>query len=208
MKKGILFDIDGTILDTSEFVFTAVEHTFKTHSLKTTKEEIENVKGKPLLEFYKTLFPNQDFEAFAKTHHEFQVGRYQSGMLFPNVETTLKKLKDSGYKIAAVSNRSNKGLVESLGLNGVLQYFDTIVGTDNVVNPKPHPDHPMQALKNMEILAEDAIMVGDTQTDILAGKNAKIKTVGVTYGWIGNDIKKHNPDFIIDSLPELLKILK
>ena len=58
-------------------------------------------------------------------------------------------------------------------------------------------------LKNKE-----TVIVGDTENDILAGKAAGIKTVGVTYGWIGKDIKKANPDFVIDNIEELLKVLK
>ncbi len=75
-------------------------------------------------------------------------------------------------------------------------------------NPKPHKDHPLKALEILEVDRKDAILVGDTDKDILAGKNAGIKTVGVTYGWIGEEIKKSQPDFVIDDIEELLDILR
>ena len=88
------------------------------------------------------------------------------------------------------------------------EYFDVIVAADDVVNPKPHKDHLLVALEYLKIQPEEAFMVGDTENDILAGKNAGVKTVGVTYGWMGKDIAKHKPNYVIDDMDQLTEILK
>lgn len=206
--KAVLFDIDGTILDTHDSIFRAVKYTLDKHGLSVTEEQLIRAKGKPLKEFYKSLFPELEHDLLAKTHHDYVDGKPDMSKVFPNVEQVLKKLKTDGILIAAVSNRAKVGLVESLKSGKVYKYFDVILGLDDVKNPKPHKDHPLKALEILGIDQESAIMVGDTENDILAGKNAGIKTVGVTYGWIGQDIKNHKPDFVIDGLEELLKVLK
>lgn len=207
MKKAVLFDIDGTILDTYDFVFTAVKYTLDKHNLTVTEEKLTQAKGKPLVEFYKFIFPNQDYKLFSQTHDDYQQDKFGLGKPFPGVKKVLKKIKSQGFLIAAVSNRSRDSIVNSLKLGKVYDYFDVIVALEDVENPKPHKDHPLKALEFSGVQAEFAIMVGDTENDILAGKSAGIKTVGVTYGWIGNEIKNHNPDFVIDNLSELIKLL-
>ena len=206
--KAVLFDIDGTILDTLDFVFTAVQYTLDKHRLIITEEKLTQAKGKHLIEFYKSIFPNEDFELLAETHHDFQQDKFDLGKLFPGAQKVLKKLKSEGVLIAAVSNRSKISLVKSFKLLEIDDFFDVIVTFEDVENPKPHKDHPNKALELLGVEKEFAIMVGDTENDILAGKAAGIKTVGVTYGWIGKDIKKANPDFVIDNIEELLKVLK
>ncbi|MCL4366439.1 HAD-IA family hydrolase, partial [Patescibacteria group bacterium] len=99
-------------------------------------------------------------------------------------------------------------ILKSLKHVGILDYFDIVVGADDVNNPKPHQDHVLAALQKLGVEPENAYMVGDTDHDILAGKSAGVKTIGVTYGWLGQDIKKYKPDYVIDDIEQLLKILK
>ena len=78
--------MDGTILDTSDFVFSAVEYTLTQHNLTITEEKLSQAKGMPLLDFYKYIFPDQDFELLRKTHHDYQQTRFDLGKLFPGVK--------------------------------------------------------------------------------------------------------------------------
>lgn len=207
MKKAFLFDIDGTIIDSSDFVFTAVEYTLREHKLSVSEEKLRRALGKSLVEFYKFLFPDKDYKLFTKTHHDFQQDKFYLGKTFKGVKKTLKKLKSEGFLLAAISNRARESLIKSLKVSKIFDYFDVIISADDIENPKPHKDHPLKALKILKVESKNAMIVGDTENDILAGKNAGIKTVGVTYGWIGKEIKNHNPDFVIDNISELLKII-
>lgn len=208
MKKAVLFDIDGTLLDAWQFVFGAFEYTVDFHKLKLPPEEILNsARGKTLLEFYQTVFPNLDAQILAKTHDNFQKDRFDTHKLFPKAKYVLKKLKKRGFLLAVVSNRTRVSLHTSLKMVGIDKYFDLVLSAEDVQNPKPHEDHLLIALKHFQVHPSNAFMVGDTDHDILAGKNARVKTVGVTYGFSGKSIKEAKPDYIVDNLVELEEIL-
>ncbi|MBU1000359.1 HAD-IA family hydrolase [Patescibacteria group bacterium] len=209
MKKAILFDIDGTILDTRDFVFNALRHSLTTHGYPyPTEKNIKKATGSPLTEFYKVLMPGADVSVFVKAHVEFQENNFRTIKIFPKAEETLKSLKNDGFFLAAVSNRTRKSLLRLLQYAGVHDCFDAVVSPDDVTNPKPHQEHLLFALKKLKVKPENSYMVGDMAQDILAGRNAKVKTVGVTYGFLGQDIAKYGPDYLIDNIEDLLKILR
>lgn len=209
MKKAILFDIDGTLLDTHDFIFDAVKHSLATHGFGYPEDKLlKKAIGRSLLEFYEILLPDADPTKLANTHHDFQQKNFHLVKLFPNTKMVLSDLKSAGFSMAAVSNRSRESLIPSLKLTGIFKFFDAVLSVDDVESPKPHKDHLLVALKSLQVKSGNAYMVGDTENDILAGKAAKVKTVGVRYGWLGKDIAKHKPDYLIDDIEQLLDILR
>lgn len=208
-KKAILFDIDGTLLDAYDFVFESVRNSLLVHNLpKLSDKKMEKAIGKPLAEFYKLLFPGIDPAMLSKTHREFQEKNFHLIKPFAKTKKTLKKLKDNGFLIAAVSNRSRESLLHSLDLTEISEFFQVVICPEDVNNPKPHQEHLLVALERLKVEPANSYMVGDTEMDILAGKSAEVKTIGVTYGWLGEDIKKHKPDFVIDDIEEILGIVQ
>lgn len=163
---------------------------------------------RPLVEFYKALLPAVDPAKLVKAHGKFQEEKTHAVKPFPNTRKTLKELKTTGRLLAAVSNRARESLHQSLKGAKLLEFFDLVVSVEDVKNPKPHAEHVQVALKRLQVLPGHAYMVGDTQVDIVAGKNAGVKTIGVTYGFEGKTIKNHNPDFVIDDIEELLTLIK
>lgn len=208
MKKAVLFDVDGTLLDTWDFVYLAVKHTLKTEGKSVTEENIKNAMGRTLAEYYKTLLPDIDPKNLVKLHREFQEVNYSLIKSFPKVRKTLKNLKKSGYLLVAISNRARESVRRSLKLSKIYSLFNLILTPEDVKHAKPHKEHIHKALTNLVVRPQDAYMVGDTDQDILAGRAAGVKTVGVTYGFWGKDIAKHKPDYLIDKIEDLLKILK
>lgn len=209
MKRAVLFDIDGTLLDAWNFVMDAVKYTTAFYQLPTPKEELLlAARGMPLLEFYQTVFPGKDAQMLSKTHNDFQKDGFEAHKLFPKAKMVLRDLKNRGFLLAAVSNRTRISLQTSLDLVGISQFFDLVLSAEDVKNPKPHKDHLLTALKHFKVNPKQAFMIGDTQFDILAGKSAGVKTIAVTYGFLGPDIKNTNPDFVVERLEELLAILQ
>lgn len=189
-------------------MFESVKNSVIVHKLPhLTNKKINKTIGKPLAEFYETLFPGIDPSVLAKTHRQFQEKNFHLIKPFAKTKNTLKKLRNKGLLIAAVSNRLHASLIHSLKLTETFDYFDVIVCADDVRNPKPHQEHLLVALEQLKVQPENVYMVGDTGQDILAGKNAGVKTVGVTYGFLGADVAKHNPDYLIDDIEELLEII-
>ncbi len=206
--EAVLFDIDGTLLNSKELIYQAYEYTFQLHNLPAIpRDELNNMIGKPLENIYKHFAPSYDTGNLCETHRTFQIGNLRLSTPFPNTKDTLTKIKEIGIKIAAITSRSQRTSIRTLELAGIKNKIDVIISGENGGKHKPHPESLLRALKQLGIKPEKAVMVGDTDVDILAGKNAKTKTIGVTYGFHGKRILKSNPDYVIDDIAEIIPII-
>ena len=207
--KAILLDVDGTILNTLEFMYHAFHTAFTANNLTCpTREEIrlQMAGGETLRQVYGFFYPEADLDKLIAAHKASQLENLDLAIPYPNTISTLQKLKAAGFKLAAVSTRSNVTLMKTMELTGVAQYFDTIISGDDTEKHKPDPAPLLLALERLKIPPAEAIMVGDTDGDIYAGKNAGTKTIGVTFGFRGEQIAKDNPDFVIHDISEILAI--
>ena len=116
-------------------------------------------------------------------------------------------MKNRGYVLTIASSRSRKTLVEYVERLGLSEHISYILGADDVVNGKPDPEPVNRTLDKYGFDAQDAIVVGDTEYDILMGKNAGTYTCGVTYG-NGSRESLKDADWIIDDFGTLLEIIK
>ena len=210
MRKidAALFDVDGTLLNTAEFVYQAFVYTFQTHGLTwRSTAEIAAVMGKSLEECYRPFSASEEISELCETHRSFQAENLHLSVPFPNTQDTLKRLKGAGVKIAAVTTRSKRTSIKTLELAGITGYFDAIISGEDAEHPKPHPEPLFKALQQLEVRPEKAVMIGDTEADILAGKNAEVKTIGVSYGFHGFHIAGSKPDFIIDDIADIIPII-
>lgn len=206
--QAILFDVDGTLLDTNEFIFQAFEHTITTQGFTSqTREQIRNVIGKNLEDCYTLLTGCTHPADLVEAHRAFQENNYHLSTPFQNTIETLTKLKESGFKIAVITTRFKRTSIQTLANAKILEFFDLVLSGDDVKNLKPHPESLEKALEFFDIAPQQAAMVGDTHVDVLAGKNAGTKTIGVTYGFGGEKIKEHNPDFVVEDIADILKVL-
>lgn len=206
--KAALFDIDGTILNTEQFVFQAFRHSLLTHrGREITRDDFSSVVGKPLEECYFLLEPDYDCQKLAQTHKDFQQNNLHLSVPFANSVSVLRKLSKSGVKIAAVTTRGSDTLGKTLEKAGILAFFDVIISADDVTNFKPHPEPVQKALEILMLCAEEAVMIGDSDVDILAGKQAGTKTIGAIYGFHGEKVRESNPDYIISDISEVLPLI-
>lgn len=207
MIKAVLFDVDGTILDTDEFVFSAVDYTLKKYHLKVSKKTIRAGAGRNLFDYYKFILPKEDYLMLGKIHAKFQEDKHYLIRPFPGVVKVFEKLKEKGIKLAVVSNRQRDSLVKSLRITGIFKYFEAVVSAEDVEHTKPHKDHTLKALEMLGVNKNEAVMVGDSEHDILSAKSAGVKTVGITHGWFGKAVEKSKPDYLVNNLDQLLAVL-
>jgi pyrophosphatase PpaX len=206
--RAILFDIDGTLLDTFDYIYGAFEHTFEVHGIaRLPHEQISQLMGGPLEEVYGKMAPGRDATALAETHRQFQEQNVNLAKLFPNTVMVLDALKQRGFKLATITTRSNRTSVLSLEQNGIAGYFDIVVSSEDVLHHKPDPEPIFKALRDLEVKPVDAIMIGDTSADIMAGKNAGTMTVAALYGFGGERLRHLQPDYAIGDLKDLLAIV-
>lgn len=206
--KAILFDIDGTLLNTTELIYQAFEHSLKKygHPVLKRSKMAESI-GKSLEDCYLDFAPNGDIKLLSKFHNEFQLQNPQLAEVFPDTIPTLEKLRNLGFKMAGITNRWKSSGILSVKHTGLDKYLEFVLYRDNVPKLKPNPEPIFLALEKLGIEKDKAVMVGDSEVDILCGKNAGVKTVGVTYGFGGEHVRNFSPDSTIDSLSELPEIL-
>lgn len=204
----ILFDLDGTLLDTNELIQKSFEYTFEYFGYSFTKEEILQFNGPPLMKTFSEINPDlaeEMVKVYRKHNHENHT-KYVK--LFPNVRETLEVLKKNGKNLAIVTAKMRSGVELGLELTKIKDYFDAIVTIDDVKNPKPHPEPVLKAMSELDGEREESIMVGDNYHDIESGKNAGIKTVGVAWSLKGEDyLRQFQPTYMIDDMKELIPIV-
>ncbi len=215
-KKLIIFDADGTIWDSEKDVFLAFNHTLKINmDMEITKEEFRKLAGLPLEEMFECVLPEDKKELaneYASKYRKYYIddGHYvDKTVLFDSVIETLENLKKQGFRMAVASSKPKRILdkmIEYFHLND----FELVLGTgESNLKNKPDPEPLNYIMNELHISKKDAVMVGDTKADIMAGKNARIDTIAVTYGYENLEIiEKSNPTYLIDDFKTLEEIVE
>ena len=209
--KLIILDFDGTLGDTADLIIRTMQATIKELGLPSrTDKECADMIGLRLIEIPNVLFPEAGdiSELYASTYrrlfHEFNTDGAVT--LYPNVMETIMELKRRGKTLTIASSRSHASLaeyIESLGLSDVISY---ILGANDVKEGKPNPEAIFKTLERFNFNADEAIMIGDTVFDINMGKNAGVRTCGVTYG-NGSRESLADSDWVIDDFGQLLELI-
>lgn len=209
--QAAIFDVDGMLLDTREFIFRAYEDTLLRagHAVpdrKTISKEI----GRSLEACYLSFAPDGDIEALCTAHDKFQNTPEMIGLItaYPGVQEMLEELRAAGMRLAVFSSRKLT-LVSSLEQAGIADFFEVIVQGDEVTHHKPHPEGLFKALGGLEVAPERAAMIGDAAVDILAGKAAGVaKTIGITHGFgTEQELKGAEPDHLVADPGHVKKLL-
>jgi phosphoglycolate phosphatase len=125
-------------------------------------------------------------------------------VLFPGVKETLTRLKKHGVKLAVASTDTHRRTTESFRALGMNSLFDVIVGSDDVANGKPSPDMIIEIFKTVKSEPTEAVMVGDSTSDMQMGRNAKVKScIGVLTGFTAREELEKTADVVIPSVTKL-----
>lgn len=208
MIGAVLFDVDGTLLDTNDYIYGAFEHTFKRHGHTVlSRDEMHHLAGRPLEECYRVFTNRTEVTELMGTHHQFQLDNPALAKAYPHTLETLSALKKKDIKLGAITTRAANTVHDTLASSGIDAYIDYVVTIDDVHISKPDPEGIFLTLNAFGLGSDDAIMVGDTPADIHAGKNAGVRTVGAAYGLYGEHIVEEEPDFVIDDIKEIVEIV-
>ncbi|MGB4504338.1 MAG: HAD-IA family hydrolase [Syntrophaceticus sp.] len=202
--EAIIFDLDGTLIDSIPLIRLSFEHTFNQLGLPWGKGEVLNTIGLPLRDVAKHYAPDH-VEEFLAVYAEYQV-KTQKKLLkpFPQAKKTLSHIQKKGYRTGVVTSKRRKATSESLSITGLEKYLEVVVTVEDASKPKPNPDSLLSALEQLNAHPSQAVYIGDSIYDIITGKNAGAATIGVTWGIAAkNDLKKQQPDFLVDSWEEL-----
>ncbi len=208
----VIFDWDGTLMDSVAKIVNCVRLSAKNAGVPVPEDDqsIKNIIGLSLDAAIQQLFP---LHAAA---HPALVEGYKTAYrlwdktptpLFYEVETTLQELKARGHTLAVATGKGREGLDRLLAETGLGPYF-CHTRTACEAKSKPHPDMLHQLLKATEIPVHEAVMIGDTHTDMKMAQAAGMAAVGVTFGVHDEGVlKAHNPIATVDRFADLLSLL-
>lgn len=209
-KLGILFDLDGTILDTEELILESFRFVFRKYKQGYTlsKEELLSFLGPSLKDSFERYFDSSMTDELIQYYREFNHTKHEKYVtIYPTVIETLETLKEEGYPMAIVTTKALVAANVGIELFQLSKYFDVVVSLDDVKNSKPDPEGIYKAMKLIDV--KEAIMIGDNVTDIQAGKAAGTHTVAVKWATKGyQEMAKLQPDILIDEMSEILSYIE
>lgn len=207
MRDTVLLDVDGTLLDTREFIFGAYEHALDAAGLPNPgREWLAHQVGRLLEAVYAELAPGRVPE-LVELHRSFQVANLGLATPFPGALEVLAGLRERGFALAAVTSRSRRTSVATLELHGMDALFDAIISAEDAVAVKPDPAPLRAALERLERTPAGAVMVGDSVHDGGAAHALGIPFVAATYGFPGEAVLAANPAATIADIRELPGVL-
>ena len=209
--KLICFDLDNTLINSEKASIKSYNHALVKNGFKKLhRKEILSLSGMPHIEIVERLTKAKDnkiIERVCLDHDKAIINKFSKEVrIIKGVKSTIKKLFKK-YDLAIVSNASHKSILAKMKWAGLdKKYFKVIIGNDDVKRSKPYPDEILKAEKLEHHKA--TYMVGDSIYDMMAGKRARVKTIGVLRGrYSRNALKKYKPYLIINKITDLCRIL-
>lgn len=212
--ENYIFDFDGTLADSGQAAVLATQSAFKEFNLATpTTSQIEYYMGIPIEVSFKKMAPGHFFseQAFSDLltifRRQYQIAEQTSLTLFPQMKSVLQQLMYNQKHLFVVSSKHSTPLKRNLVQLHIAEYFQAVVGSDQVTHFKPAPDGVLQVLNQYSLSKDDSIMIGDAIFDLQMGQAANIHTCGVTWGAHSvNELNKQHPDYLLNTVSDLLTI--
>lgn len=200
MNKTILFDLDGTLIDSTDAILNSFQGAFKALGLTSkNNEEIKNLIGYPLEQMFRMLYPDKVnlSKEFVLTYREIYTQIYlEQTTLLPKAKEALE-LGSEIADLGIVTTKGGKFTPILLDYLRVKKFFKTLITLEDVTNPKPSSEPIILALKGLNKTQENAYMIGDTILDIQAAISANITPLALTCGYGNeNELKAHSMVFL------------
>lgn len=212
-KRAIIFDLDGTLLNTLEDLtdctnFALRQLNYPEHTI----EKIRDFVGNGVAKLIERATPDGiDYKKCLEIFKEnYSQNMYNKTAPYEGILPMLSTLKEKGYKIAIVSNKFDAA-VKELCQRYFPNLIDTAIGENEAlgIRKKPAPDTVVQALKELQTTAEYAIFCGDSDVDIMSAKNANMPCISVTWGFRNKDfLLKHGAEIIVNTPQEIIDVLE
>lgn len=209
----IIWDLDGTLLDTLQDLAEATNHALRSHGMpERTLDEVRRFVGNGVRKLMCRAIPqgelNPQFEECFAEFRRYYVAHCQEHTgLYPGIKEMLSELHSRGLRMAVVSNKLQAGVTELYHV----WFADTIevaVGERPEVQRKPAPDMVRLALEEMGVSAEDAVYIGDSEVDVLTARNAGLPCISVLWGFrTSEELLQAGATCLVDNPKEILDLL-
>jgi pyrophosphatase PpaX len=207
---AVLFDLDGTLIDSIGLLLKCVHHTFEGRALAPTDEEWVAGIGTPLsAQLAAYAKGDEEVEALTRRYRTFQ--REQHDELtnaFPGVVETLLELERRGNPMGVVTSKSNEMMHRGLAWIGIDKLMRSTIGMDSCAIHKPEPFPVLLALQELGYSPEEAVFVGDSPHDILSGNAAGVTSIAAMWGPFSRaQLEPARPKIFLDRIENLIPVL-
>lgn len=217
MYKYVIFDLDGTLIDTLDDLKKGINFALKElgYNISYTKEETKFLIGEGTRNLCARAIKNiphteEDEETLFKEFTRlYKLHQLDDTRPFFHVEELLKLLKENNIKTAVLSNKVEQNVVDILTYLKLDSYFEIIRGQRKDIPLKPNPSSLNNLIFDLGASKEDVLYVGDSDVDMVVSRNAEVDVAAVTYGYRDIELlKKYNPNYIISDPLEIYNIVK
>jgi HAD superfamily hydrolase (TIGR01549 family) len=213
LDKVILFDLDGTLIDSTDAIVGTCYHAFRENNFdfKGNDEDIKSTIGHPLEVMFEMMGVGKnrvwDFVDAYKERYRM-ISKEQTTLLEGAVESLLEA--SSFARMGVVTTKTTQFTIPLLEHLGIMHNFETLIGRQEVQNPKPHPEPIYKAMEAMGISSDthEIWMIGDTKLDLIAAKEAKISSAGVLSGYGSKEELEAFTNAVFTNVYDAVKFIK
>lgn len=209
--RTVLFDLDGTLVDSIRLILDCFHHTFAVHGLPSmTEAELLRGVGTPLVKQFAAWAPDEatrdamvaTYRAYNLRHHDDLVRPY------PGITAAVEALRAEGVRIGVVTSKARHSAVMSLRAGDLEASVEVLISADDVTHAKPHREPVDRALALLGAAAAEAIFIGDSIHDLRAGRAAEVATGAALWGPFPREELSHGePTHWLGSPEELLRVV-
>lgn len=208
----ILFDLDGTLIDSTNAILNGFDAAFKAHDMPAPDKALaKSLIGYTLEDIFAGLgAPQDEIKSYIKAYRDYYLPRFLEQTTLLDGAKEAIEIASEFATLGVVTTKGSNSLSKLLQVLGVEQYFSVLVGRDDVVHPKPDAEPILCALKRLDRVADinDTFMVGDTPLDALAAKAAGVNPISVLCGYASYDILSKHNTAIFDTTLDAVKFIK
>ncbi len=209
--QTVLFDLDGTLIDSIRLILDSYHHTLTRHNLPARSDEewLRGV-GTPLhVQFSEWHDSPEMLEAMIATYREFNLKHHDRMVtVYPGVVEAVREIKSAGIQTGLVTSKNRQGALRGLALVGLEALMDVMVCADEVSNPKPHPEPVEKAVALLGADPARTVYVGDSIHDMHSGRAAGVKTAAALWGPFGRShLESATPDYWLEKPEDLVGLM-
>lgn len=208
--KAVVFDLDGTLIDSVHFHARSWVKSFEVHGFKDVDEKyVESLVGLPGIEIVRVVLGESGLRIYSsirKLKNEVYLNYIDELRVYPGVYEALNILTGMGLKLGIASSTPSQVLSKVLDRLDLKKFFNVVVSGDAVLKGKPDPEIYLKAFNSLEVDPRDGVVVGDTVFDVIPAKIINACSILVTHG---RNLKLDvEPDFKIIEVPEVVNIVR
>ena len=207
----MLFDLDGTLIDSVRLILDSYHHTLATHGIPPrTDEDWLRGLGTPLRVQFAEWKDDPGLEAMIATYRDYNLFHHDRCVTpYPGIVEALRAVRDAGVRIGLVTSKNRPGAERGLRLCELESLVEVIVGADDVTNPKPHAEPVERALQLLGAAPEGAVYVGDSVHDMESGRAAGVRTAAVLWGpFTRSELERTEPDYWLERPADLVRLVE